>query len=88
MEVMGGDFQLVDYTAPPRDKPVVHEASDPPLCENCRKMELAFFDPNCPECQNVLLNPNTTIPEIFAILRQWTPQTQQNLEMLIREVCD
>ena len=24
--------------------------------------------------------------EIFAIMRQWVPQVQQNIEMLIREV--
>lgn len=69
-----------------REKPMVHTAVDPPLCESCQKLDLAFFDPNCPGCQELLSFPETTIPEILAILRQWTPQTQQSLEMLIREV--
>ena len=69
-----------------RDKPMVHPAVDPPLCEMCQKMEMAFFDPNCPGCQDLLTSPDTTLPEIYAVLRQWTPQTQQSLEILIREV--
>jgi len=69
-----------------RERPMVHPAVDPPLCENCQKMELAFFDPMCPGCQEILTNSSTTVPEIFAILRQWTPQTQQSLELMIREI--
>ena len=33
-----------------------------------------------------LFRPKTTISEIFAIMRQWVPQVQQNIEMLIKEV--
>lgn len=33
-----------------------------------------------------IFRPKTTIAEIFAIMRQWVPQVQQNIEMLIREV--
>lgn len=33
-----------------------------------------------------LCRPKTTIAEIFAIMRQWVPQVQQNIEMLIKEV--
>jgi len=79
-------FQIIDFTTPPREKPVAHPAIDPPLCESCHKMEMQYFDPNCPGCQEILSNITTTVPEIFAILRQWTPQTQQNLELLVREV--
>ena len=66
---------------------MLHAAVDPLLCEPCRRADLSFFDPNCPTCQDLLLSASTTVAEIFAVLRQWTPQTQQNLEMLIREVC-
>lgn len=31
-------------------------------------------------------SPKTTISEIFAIMRQWVPQVQQNIEMLVKEV--
>jgi len=71
---------------PDRDKPMIHPCVDPPVCENCQKLELSFFDPGCPGCHDILVDPNTTVPEIFAVLRQWTPQTQQNLELLINEV--
>lgn len=79
-------FLVTDFVMPARDKPISHPPADPPLCENCRKLELTFFDPNCPGCQDILLEPTTTISEIFAIMRQWVPQVQQNIEMFIKEV--
>lgn len=79
-------FVVTDFIMPAREKPISHPPSDPPLCENCRKLELTFFDPNCPGCQDILLEPKTTISEIFAIMRQWVPQVQQNIEMLTNEV--
>ena len=75
----------VAYT-PARTRPMIHPCLDPPLCEDCQKLELSFFDPECPGCRKILNNPNTKVPEIYAILRQWTPQTQQNLELLVNEV--
>ena len=72
--------------SPARTRPMIHPCLDPPLCEDCQKLELSFFDPECPGCRKILNNPNTKVPEIYAILRQWTPQTQQNLELLVNEV--
>ncbi|KAJ8306320.1 hypothetical protein KUTeg_016865 [Tegillarca granosa] len=71
---------------PERDKPMIHPCVDPPVCESCQRLELSFFDPDCPGCHEILVNPNTTVPEIFAVLRQWTPHTQQNLELLVDEI--
>ena len=84
-----GSFDdAVDFPAPShRDRATVHTAVDPPLCDECRKLELSFFDPNCPHCNELLMDATTTVPEIFAILRQWTPQTQQSLELLVSQVC-
>ncbi|KAI8786616.1 CAP-Gly domain-containing linker protein 3 [Biomphalaria glabrata] len=65
---------------------MIHPCVDPPLCDNCTRLELSFFDPLCPDCRNILLNPSTTVPQIFAIMRQWTPQTQQSLELLVDEI--
>lgn len=65
---------------------MIHPCVDPPLCENCTRLELSFFDPLCPDCRDILTNPSTTVPEIFAIMRQWTPQTQQSLTLLVEEV--
>lgn len=70
----------------PTSKPMIHPCVDPPLCENCQRLDLSFFDPVCAGCREILLNPATTVPEIFAILRQWTPQTQQSLELLVEEI--
>ncbi|XP_064626723.1 CAP-Gly domain-containing linker protein 3-like isoform X2 [Lineus longissimus] len=70
-----------------REKPFIHLAVDPPLCHTCQKLDLTFFDPSCPGCSGILANTEQTgIPEIFAILRQWTPQSQQNIETLIKEI--
>jgi CAP-Gly domain-containing linker protein 3/4 len=73
-------------TVQPVTKAVIHPCVDPPLCDNCTRLDLSFFDPVCSGCRQILSNPSTTVPEIFAILRQWTPQTQQSLEMLVEEV--
>ncbi|XP_013420578.1 CAP-Gly domain-containing linker protein 3-like isoform X2 [Lingula anatina] len=75
-----------DFCISPREKPMIHPAVEPPLCEACQKQEMVFFDPSCPGCLDVVMNPATTIAEIFAILRQWTPQTQQNVELFIKEI--
>ncbi|XP_060575928.1 CAP-Gly domain-containing linker protein 3-like isoform X7 [Ruditapes philippinarum] len=69
-----------------RNRPMIHPCVDPPVCEDCQKLELSFFDPGCPGCHDILVNPNTKVPEIFAILRQWTPQTQLNLDLLVNEI--
>ncbi|KAL4236501.1 CAP-Gly domain-containing linker protein 4 [Mactra antiquata] len=69
-----------------RSRPMIHPCVDPPVCEECQKLELSFFDPGCPGCHDILVNPNTKVPEIFAILRQWTPQTQLNLDLLVNEI--
>ncbi|GAB1605413.1 CAP-Gly domain-containing linker protein 3-like isoform X3 [Argonauta hians] len=70
------------------DYPMIHPCVDPPLCSSCQKSDLSFFDPNCPSCQEILLRPTTLVPEIFAILRQWTPQTQQNIETLVNQILE
>ncbi|KAL5015773.1 hypothetical protein ScPMuIL_005362 [Solemya velum] len=77
-----GDAQQVV----PREKPMIHPCVDPPICESCHKLDLSFFDPNCPGCREILLSPNTSVGEIFAIIRQWTPQAQQNIEFLVNEI--
>lgn len=48
--------------------------------------EFSFFDPSEPHCREVLLDPSTTIPELFAVLRQWVPQVQKNINVIGNEV--
>lgn len=69
-----------------RRQPIIHPSSDAPLCKSCHQLDLPFFDPSCPGCMEILQSPDTTVPQIFAIIRQWMPQTQQNIEILVNEV--
>ncbi|XP_019857361.1 PREDICTED: CAP-Gly domain-containing linker protein 3-like [Amphimedon queenslandica] len=84
--IVSGGFTIVDFTVPTRDSPVVHPCAEAPICEECRAADLCFFDPTCSSCQDVLSNPKTTISQLFAIMRQWIPQTQGHLTLLTREV--
>lgn len=45
-----------------------------------------FFDPNDPACLEILVDPQTTIPELFAIVRQWVPQVQHKIDVIGNEV--
>ncbi|CAI8017268.1 CAP-Gly domain-containing linker protein 4 [Geodia barretti] len=82
----GGGFTLVDFTVPSRDNTMTHEPTEAPLCDECQAKDLCFFDPTCSGCQDLLLDSNTTISQLFAVMRQWVPQTQRNMSSLSREV--
>uniref|UniRef100_T1J9Y0 Uncharacterized protein n=1 Tax=Strigamia maritima TaxID=126957 RepID=T1J9Y0_STRMM len=69
-----------------RETPISHPPVDAPLCSNCIKMELVFLDPNCPKCRESILMTDTTIAQLFAVMRQWTPQAQQNINLLMEEI--
>uniref|UniRef100_A0A8C3S748 Uncharacterized protein n=1 Tax=Chelydra serpentina TaxID=8475 RepID=A0A8C3S748_CHESE len=45
-----------------------------------------FFDPNDPACQEILYDPKTTVPELFAIIRQWVPQVQHKIDVIGSEI--
>ncbi|KAM9842762.1 CAP-Gly domain-containing linker protein 4 [Aulostomus maculatus] len=64
-------------------RPVIHQVASAPMPSDC---EFSFFDPSEPQCREVLLDPNTTIPELFAVLRQWVPQVQKNIELIGNEI--
>lgn len=70
----------------PRSHPICHPPVDAPLCEKCKQMELVFLDPQCPSCYDNLVSSETTIAEVFAIMRQWIPQAQQSIDLLVNEV--
>jgi len=67
-------------------KPVIHPPADGPLCVACGQLDKSFFDVNCAGCQLLLCDEATTVSELFAILRQWIPQTQQNVLMITEQV--
>jgi len=65
---------------------VTHPPVDAPLCLSCQQLDLAFFDPSCPGCGEILRSRETSIGQILGIMRQWVPQTQHNIDNLILEV--
>lgn len=66
--------------------PMIHAPVDAPLCSNCRQIGLEFFDPSCPGCRAILLDTdNTTVAQILALMRQWVPQTQRSIDVLVSE---
>ncbi|XP_031722628.1 CAP-Gly domain-containing linker protein 4 isoform X3 [Anarrhichthys ocellatus] len=62
---------------------VIHQVASAPMPSDC---EFSFFDPSEPQCKEVLLDPSTTIPELFAVLRQWVPQVQKNIDLIGNEI--
>ncbi|XP_059839524.1 CAP-Gly domain-containing linker protein 3-like [Hypanus sabinus] len=78
--------QPADFHSPVmerRKKPMVHPSAPAPLPKD---YAFTFFDPNDPACQEILFNPQTTIPELFAIIRQWVPQVQHKIDTIGNEI--
>uniref|UniRef100_A0A8C2XMD2 Si:dkeyp-47f9.4 n=1 Tax=Cyclopterus lumpus TaxID=8103 RepID=A0A8C2XMD2_CYCLU len=62
---------------------VIHQVASAPMPSDC---EFSFFDPSEPQCKEVLLDLSTTIPELFAVIRQWVPQVQKNIDLIGNEI--
>ncbi|RVE56970.1 hypothetical protein OJAV_G00211540 [Oryzias javanicus] len=62
---------------------VIHQVASAPMPGDC---EFSFFDPSEPQCREILQDSNTTIPELFAVLRQWVPQVQKNIDLIGSEI--
>uniref|UniRef100_A0A8C4Z3L3 CAP-Gly domain-containing protein n=1 Tax=Gadus morhua TaxID=8049 RepID=A0A8C4Z3L3_GADMO len=67
----------------PQRRPMVHPSAQAPLPKD---YAFTFFDPNDPACQQILTSPDTTIPELFAIIRQWVPQVQHKIHIIGNEI--
>ncbi|KAM4724017.1 CAP-Gly domain-containing linker protein 4 isoform 4-T11 [Anableps anableps] len=79
-----GDAVLGCYTRnAPHQRAVIHQVASAPMPSDC---EFSFFDPSEPQCREILQDPNTTIPELFAVLRQWVPQVQKNIDVIGIEI--
>ncbi|XP_043551541.1 CAP-Gly domain-containing linker protein 3-like isoform X4 [Chiloscyllium plagiosum] len=65
------------------ERPVVHPVVSAPMPTDC---EFSFFDPQDPACKRILHDLNTTVSELFAILRQWVPQVQQQIDVIGNEI--
>ncbi|XP_060549753.1 CAP-Gly domain-containing linker protein 3 isoform X1 [Pantherophis guttatus] len=80
------DHQTLEFQSPTlerRKKPIVHPSAPAPLPKD---YAFTFFDPNDPACQEILYDPITTVPELFAIIRQWVPQVQHKIDMIGNEI--
>ncbi|XP_060790717.1 CAP-Gly domain-containing linker protein 3 isoform X3 [Neoarius graeffei] len=75
------DRSSVLSNAPAR--PVIHQVASAPMPSDS---DFSFFDPSDPQCRVVLLDPRTTVPELFAVLRQWVPQVQKNIALIGNEI--
>ncbi|NXL30514.1 CLIP4 protein, partial [Glaucidium brasilianum] len=71
------------FLFPNSDTPVTFSVAAAPMPSDC---EFSFFDPNDAACQEILFNPETSVSELFAILRQWVPQVQQNIDIIGNEI--
>ncbi|XP_062934330.1 CAP-Gly domain-containing linker protein 4 isoform X3 [Cynocephalus volans] len=71
------------FLLPGSDTPVIFSISAAPMPSDC---EFSFFDPNDASCQEILFDPKTSVSELFAILRQWVPQVQQNIDIIGNEI--
>uniref|UniRef100_I3IY53 CAP-Gly domain containing linker protein 3 n=1 Tax=Oreochromis niloticus TaxID=8128 RepID=I3IY53_ORENI len=75
-----------EYQSPvhePRRRAMVHPSAQAPLPKD---YAFTFFDPNDPACLEILMNPQTTVPELFAIVRQWVPQVQHKIDIIGNEL--
>ncbi|NXA37800.1 CLIP4 protein, partial [Eudromia elegans] len=71
------------YLFPSSESSVTFSVAAAPMPSDC---EFSFFDPNDAACQEILFNPKTSVSELFAILRQWVPQVQQNIDIIGNEI--
>ncbi|XP_067844831.1 CAP-Gly domain-containing linker protein 4-like isoform X2 [Heptranchias perlo] len=65
------------------ERPVVYPVVSAPMPTDC---EFSFFDPHDPACKRILHDLKTTVSELFAILRQWVPQVQQQIDVIGNEI--
>ncbi|XP_078785903.1 CAP-Gly domain-containing linker protein 3 isoform X1 [Oryzias latipes] len=77
---------ITEFQSPvhePRRRAMVHPSAQAPLPKD---YAFTFFDPNDPACLEILMDPRTTIPELFAIVRQWVPQVQHKIDIIGKEI--
>ncbi|NXK42102.1 CLIP4 protein, partial [Piprites chloris] len=71
------------FLFPNSETSVTFSVAAAPMPSDC---EFSFFDPNDAACQEILFDPKTSVSELFAILRQWVPQVQQNIDVIGNEI--
>lgn len=59
-----------------------------PFLKEEKKDEVIFVDPSCGEGKRILADPDTTVSELFAVLRQFITPVCNNIKLIIDEVGD
>ena len=70
----------------PRHKSVIHPPSEKPLCSEHSKNYNKAPDSYCDGCFNLLFNSSSTIPQVFAAMRDWHPSIQRKINLLVEEI--
>lgn len=65
---------------------MMHPPAEAPLCVECAESEAAYLDLSCLKCLQLLVRPETTISQIFAVMRQWNPHTQRSIKYCTKMV--
>ncbi|XP_023778721.1 CAP-Gly domain-containing linker protein 4 isoform X2 [Cyanistes caeruleus] len=79
----GSLIEREQFLFPNSETSVTFSVAAAPMPSDC---EFSFFDPNDAACQEILFDPKTSVSELFAILRQWVPQVQQNIDIIGNEI--
>ncbi|XP_046633510.1 CAP-Gly domain-containing linker protein 4-like isoform X2 [Daphnia pulicaria] len=83
-----GDSSFDSEADQTRSYPVTHPPAEAPLCTQCQLTDAAYFDLSCLKCLQVFVNPQTSISQIFAVMRQWNPHTQRSIKFCIQQVLE
>lgn len=64
----------------------IYPTDSVPSCENCVKN--IYFNFKCSKCLSILNDDNTSISQLLAIARQWDPDIQCNMDLLIQKMLE
>lgn len=68
---------------------VTYPVEEAPRCDRCRATgpdRTQWFDFGCPDCVDLVASELTTVPQLLAIVRQWIPTVQVNIDILVRQM--
>ena len=63
-----------------------HTSVPAPCCDGCQRTGSDTLDVRCAGCKRLLTAKTTTTPQLFAVLRQFDPATQECADLVITEL--
>lgn len=67
------------------ETPTVHNYAKAPQCRECVDKD-PFFNFDCDQCFAIVMDPATSISQLFAIARQWNHKVQCNMALLVQQI--